>query len=44
MDRIFSAADILLPACIKDAAQAQKWAGIACDPFTSEPEYWKQTE
>ncbi len=34
---IFSAADILLPK--KDF---QKWAVIACDQYTSEPEYWEQ--
>ena len=44
MDEIFSAADILLPDFISDATQAQKWAVIACDQFTSEPEYWKNAE
>lgn len=44
MDKIFSAADILLPDFISDAAQAQKWSVIACDQFTSEPEYWKNAE
>ena len=36
---IFLPADILLP----DPAQTpsfEKWAAIACDQFTSEPEYW----
>ncbi len=36
----FSPADILLP---KDADMA-KWAVVACDQFTSEPEYWEETE
>ena len=35
----FKAADILLP-----KGDHEKWAVIACDQFTSEPEYWKETE
>lgn len=31
--------DILLP---KPGIDLQKWAVIACDQFTSEPEYWQQ--
>lgn len=31
--------DILLP---KPGVDLQKWAVIACDQFTSEPEYWQQ--
>ena len=34
----FSPADILLP---KDGTDMTKWAVIACDQFTSEPEYWQ---
>ncbi len=34
-------ADILLP---KSSVDLSKWAVIACDQFTSEPEYWKQVE
>lgn len=33
------AADILLPA---EGVELKKWAVIACDQFTSRPEYWKQ--
>lgn len=44
MDRIFSAANVLLPTFIDNAAQAQKWAVVACDQFTSEPEYWEKAE
>lgn len=33
----FSAADILLPA----ARDMSKWAVVACDQFTSQPEYWE---
>ncbi len=33
--------DILLP---KPDIDPQKWAVIACDQFTSEPEYWKKVE
>ncbi len=36
----FSPADILLP---KDADMS-KWAVVACDQFTSEPEYWEAVE
>lgn len=33
----FSPADILLPHC-----EFEKWAVIACDQYTSEPEYWDE--
>lgn len=36
----FYPADILLP---KDA-DLEKWAVVACDQFTSQPEYWAETE
>lgn len=40
-DRLgFYPADILLP---KDA-DMEKWAVVACDQFTSEPEYWERVE
>ena len=35
----FSPADILLP-----KENHEKWAVIACDQFTSEPEYWEKVE
>lgn len=35
----FSAADILLP-----ENDLQRWAVIACDQFTSQPEYWEQVK
>ncbi len=38
----FSAADILLPDFEKTAGE--KWAVVACDQFTSEPEYWEKAE
>ncbi|MBQ8836806.1 MAG: DUF1015 domain-containing protein [Clostridia bacterium] len=41
MNSIFSSADILLPDFISDSKKAAKWAVVACDQFTSEPEYWK---
>ncbi len=44
MSNIFSSADILLPKEIGDAAFAKKWAVIACDQFTAEPEYWDAVE
>ena len=36
----FYPADILLP---KDA-DMEKWAVVACDQFTSQPEYWQAVE
>lgn len=36
----FSSADILLPR----GAELEKWAVIACDQFSSEPDYWRQVE
>ena len=39
MGTAFSGADILLPQKTIDMAQ---WSVIACDQFTSEPEYWKE--
>lgn len=41
MYNVFSAADIMLPAFINESDRAKKWAVIACDQFTSEPEYWE---
>lgn len=35
---IFKPADILLP----ENCEMEKWAVIACDQFTSQPEYWKR--
>lgn len=36
----FAPADILLPA----DCDWEKWAVVACDQFTSQPEYWEQVE
>ena len=36
----FGAADILLP----ENCDLQRWAVIACDQFTSQPEYWEQVD
>lgn len=38
---IFSPADILLPKFSSVPEEMSKWAVIACDQFTSEPEYWE---
>ncbi len=40
MSTAFHSADILLP---KDV-DMEKWAVIACDQFTAEPEYWAETK
>lgn len=42
MAEMFSAADILLPDFISDSKKAEKWAVVACDQYTSEPEYWNE--
>ena len=39
MEKFFSPADILLA-----KTDLTKWSVIACDQFTSEPEYWAETE
>ena len=40
MSTAFKTADILLP---KDTSM-ESWAVVACDQYTSEPEYWKKAE
>ena len=37
----FCAADILLP---DESVNLEQWAALACDQFTSRPEYWKEAE
>lgn len=39
MDTVFSPADILIPKC-----DLSKWAVIACDQYTSEPDYWERVK
>ena len=39
--RIFRTCDILLPALGTDMT---RWACVACDQFTSEPDYWQRAE
>lgn len=41
-ETIFTPANILIPKFAEDAEKMNKWAVIACDQFTSEPEYWKK--
>lgn len=41
MNRVFQSADILLP---KSEIDMTKWSVVACDQFTSEPEYWEETD
>ncbi len=38
--RCFHPADILLP----DNCNMTKWSVVACDQYTSQPEYWKEVE
>lgn len=42
MQHIFQPADILLPDFSR--VDPSKWSVIACDQFTGDPGYWKQTE
>ena len=42
MNRCYSTADILLPDFNK--TPAKKWSVVACDQFTSEPEYWEKVK
>ena len=37
----FAVPDILIP---QKGTDLEKWAVIACDQYTSEPEYWKKAE
>ena len=37
--RVFNKADILLPA---DNVDLEKWSVIACDQYTSQPDYWER--
>ena len=41
MSTAFKAADILLPKSVTDLT---KWSVVACDQYTSQPEYWNETE
>ena len=40
MSNAFKAADILIPSNV----EMEKWSVVACDQYTSEPEYWQETE
>lgn len=42
MNRCFKKTDILLPDF--SVTDAKKWSVVACDQFTSEPEYWQKAE
>lgn len=38
---VFKRADILLPEFSKNSEKMKKWSVVACDQYTSEPEYWQ---
>lgn len=38
----FKRADILLPKFADDSEKMKKWSVVACDQYTSEPEYWAE--
>ncbi len=44
MKNCFTSADILLPRFASDSEKMTKWACIACDQYTSEPEYWEDAD
>ncbi|MBQ8551822.1 MAG: DUF1015 domain-containing protein [Clostridia bacterium] len=44
MKHCFYPADILLPSFTNDAEAMRRWSCIACDQYTSEPEYWNNVE
>lgn len=41
MDSVFKAAELLLPA---ETVDMQTWPTLACDQFTSQPDYWQKAE
>ena len=44
MKNCFHAADILLPKFNGDPEAMKRWSCVACDQYTSEPEYWNGVE
>ncbi len=44
MKNCFYPADILLPKFANDADKMRLWSCVACDQYTSEPEYWDDVE
>lgn len=44
MKQYFYSADVLLPRFHSNPERMQKWACIACDQYTSEPDYWERVE
>ena len=41
---IFKPADVLLPEFCKNSDKMTKWSVVACDQYTSEPQYWTDTD
>ncbi len=41
MSKVFTKAKIILP---KSGADMSKWSVVACDQYTSEPEYWQKAD
>lgn len=44
MKKFFSAADVLLPKFHPERETMSRYSTVACDQFTSEPEYWEKAE
>ncbi|MBE7011008.1 MAG: DUF1015 domain-containing protein [Ruminococcaceae bacterium] len=40
----FQRADIMLPTFSADSEKMKKWSVVACDQYTSEPEYWNAVD
>ena len=40
----FKRADVLLPSFSKDSEKMKKWSVVACDQYTSQPDYWNEVK
>ncbi len=40
----FTYTDLMLPSFSKDGEAMKKWSCVACDQYTSEPEYWEAVQ
>ena len=40
----FNRTNILIPKFSNDSEKMKKWSVVACDQYTSEPEYWNEVE
>ena len=40
----FKRADVLLPSFSNDSEKMKKWSVVACDQYTSQPDYWNEVK